>query len=75
MAALTVLTSWNDFLWPLIVITSQDRMTIPTELSFFQGTPGQVAAAHGANVMSLLPMLLSFIGAQRYFVNPWPAPA
>ena len=33
LAALTVLTSWNDFLWPLIVITSQDQMTIPLGLS------------------------------------------
>ena len=37
LAALTVLTSWNDFLWPLIVITSQDQMTVPLGLSYFQG--------------------------------------
>lgn len=40
LAALTVLTSWNDFLWPLIVITSQDQMTIPLGLSYFQGATG-----------------------------------
>jgi multiple sugar transport system permease protein len=40
LAALTVLTSWNDFLWPLIVITSQDQMTIPLGLSYFQGHTG-----------------------------------
>ena len=70
LAALTVLTSWNDFLWPLIVITSQEQMTIPLGLSYFQGAHHvQWPLLMAANVMSLLPMLLVFIGAQRYFVQ------
>ena len=70
LAALTVLTSWNDFLWPLIVITSQDQMTIPLGLSYFQGAHFvRWPLLMAANVMSLLPMLLVFIGAQRYFVQ------
>ena len=70
LAALTVLTSWNDFLWPLIVITSQDQMTIPLGLSYFQGAHlVKWPLLMAANVMSLLPMLLVFIGAQRYFVQ------
>lgn len=70
LAALTVLTSWNDFLWPLIVITAQDQMTIPLGLSYFQGAHRvQWPLLMAANVMSLLPMLLVFIGAQRYFVQ------
>jgi multiple sugar transport system permease protein len=70
LAALTVLTSWNDFLWPLIVITSQDQMTIPLGLSYFQGAHRvKWPLLMAANVMSLLPMLLVFIGAQKYFVQ------
>ncbi|RDH76861.1 carbohydrate ABC transporter permease [Mycolicibacterium moriokaense] len=70
LAALTVLTSWNDFLWPLIVITSQDQMTIPLGLSYFQGAHHvQWPMLMAANVMSLLPMLLVFIGAQKFFVQ------
>jgi multiple sugar transport system permease protein len=70
LAALTVLTSWNDFLWPLIVITSQDQMTIPLGLSYFQGAHHvKWPLLMAANVMSLLPMLLVFIGAQRFFVQ------
>ena len=70
LAALTVLTSWNDFLWPLIVITAQDQMTIPLGLSYFQGAHHvKWPLLMAANVMSLLPMLLVFIGAQRYFVQ------
>jgi multiple sugar transport system permease protein len=70
LAALTILTSWNDFLWPLIVITSQDQMTIPLGLSYFQGAHRvKWPLLMAANVMSLLAMLLVFIGAQRYFVQ------
>jgi multiple sugar transport system permease protein len=70
LAALTVLTSWNDFLWPLIVITSQDQMTVPLGLSYFQGAHHvQWPLLMAANVMSLLPMLLVFVGAQKYFVQ------
>jgi multiple sugar transport system permease protein len=70
LAALTVLTSWNDFLWPLIVITSHDQMTIPLGLTYFQGAHFvKWPLLMAANVMSLLPMLLVFIGAQRYFVQ------
>ena len=48
LAALTILTSWNDFLWPLIVITNQDQMTVPLGLSYFQGAHfDQLAAADG----------------------------
>ena len=70
LAALTILTSWNDFLWPLIAVTSPDQMTVPLGLSYFQGahfTNWPLLMA--ANVMSILPMLLVFIVAQRFFVQ------
>jgi multiple sugar transport system permease protein len=70
LAALTILTSWNDFLWPLIVITSQDQMTVPLGLSYFQGShTTDWPLLMAGNVMSLLPMLLVFVVAQRYFVQ------
>jgi multiple sugar transport system permease protein len=70
LAALTILTSWNDFLWPLIVITSQDQMTVPLGLSYFQGAHStDWPLLMAGNVMSLLPMLLVFVVAQRYFVQ------
>jgi multiple sugar transport system permease protein len=70
LAALTILTSWNDFLWPLIVITSQDQMTVPLGLSYFQGSHStNWPLLMAGNVMSLLPMLVVFVVAQRYFVQ------
>lgn len=70
LAALTILTSWNDFLWPLIVVTSQDQMTVPLGLSYFQGAHStDWPLLMAGNVMSLLPMLIVFVVAQRYFVQ------
>jgi multiple sugar transport system permease protein len=70
LAALTFLDSWNSFLWPLIVINTQSHMTLPLGLTTFQGshdTQWQLLMA--GNVFSLLPMLLVFFAAQRYFVR------
>jgi multiple sugar transport system permease protein len=70
LAALTFLDSWNNFLWPLIVVTSQSHMTLPLGISTFQSAHQihwQLVMA--ANVISLIPMLLVFLVAQRYFVQ------
>ncbi len=37
LAALTFLDSWNNFLWPLIAVTSTNQMTLPLGLATFQG--------------------------------------
>ncbi len=70
LAALTFLDSWNSFLWPLIVVTAQDQMTLPVGLTTFQGAHNtQWGLLMAANVLSLLPMLVVFFAAQRYFVR------
>jgi multiple sugar transport system permease protein len=70
LAALTFLDSWNNFLWPLIVVTSENHMTLPLGLNTFQSAHQihwQLLMA--ANTISLIPMLLVFLVAQRYFVQ------
>jgi multiple sugar transport system permease protein len=70
LAALTFLDSWNSFLWPLIVINSQSHMTLPLGLTTFQSAHDtQWHLLMAGNVFSLLPMLLVFFAAQRYFVR------
>ena len=70
LAALTFLDSWNNFLWPLIAITSTDQMTLPLGLATFQGAHStEWPLLMAGNVMSLLPMLAIFFLAQRYFVR------
>lgn len=70
LAMFAFLGSWNDFLWPLIVITSTDQSTVQLGLASFQGahvTKWNLLMA--GNVMALAPMLIVFVGAQRWFVR------
>src|SRR5262245_32906267 len=70
LAVVTFLDTWNSFLWPLIVINSQNHMTLPLGLMTFQGAHDtQLQLLMAGNVFSLLPMLLVFFIAQRYFVR------
>ncbi len=70
LAALTFLDSWNNFLWPLIAITSNNQMTLPLGLATFQSQHStEWTLLMAGNVMSLAPMLLIFVFAQRYFVR------
>lgn len=70
LAVLTFLDSWNSFLWPLIVVNSEPHMTLPLGLTTFQGSHNtQWSLLMAANVLSLLPMLVVFFAAQRYFVR------
>lgn len=68
----TFLTSWNDFLWPLIIISSLDNKTIPLGLVAFQSrmamkTPWELIMA--AATFSVLPILIAFIFGQKYYVR------
>jgi multiple sugar transport system permease protein len=70
LAALTFLDSWNNFLWPLIAITSTNQMTLPLGLATFQGAHAtEWTLLMAGNVMSLIPMLIVFFLAQRYFIR------
>jgi len=70
LAALTFLDSWNNFLWPLIAVTSNTKMTLPLGLATFQGAHAtEWTLLMAGNVMSLVPMLLIFFAAQRYFIR------
>jgi multiple sugar transport system permease protein len=70
LAALTFLDSWNNFLWPLIAVTTSDKMTLPLGLATFQGAHStEWTLLMAGNVMSLVPMLVIFFAAQRYFIR------
>jgi multiple sugar transport system permease protein len=70
LAALTFLDSWNNFLWPLIAITSTNQMTLPLGLATFQGAHStDWTLLMAGNVMSLAPMMVIFFLAQRYFIR------
>ncbi len=70
LAVFTFLGSWNDFLWPFVVINTPERMTLPVGLSFLsQNHSTQWPQLMAGSTMSLIPVVLVFLLAQRYFVE------
>lgn len=70
LAALTFLLMWNDLLWPLIAITSDEMMTLPLGLTTFQGQHTQdFAAVMAGNVITVTPVLIAFMLAQKTFIQ------
>jgi multiple sugar transport system permease protein len=66
----TFIREWNSFLWPLIVTTSPDMRTLSVGLSLFTGQYGtEWNLLMAAATVTLLPTLLIFAFAQRYFVE------
>ena len=70
LAIFTILWSWNDLIWPLVVNDSPDKMTLSAGLASLQGQhmtnyPVVMAGA----VLATWPMLLMFIVLQRYFIE------
>lgn len=70
LAVFAAMGAWNDFLWPLIVLKDPDKMTLPVGLSLLQGryTNDWNMIMAGA-VISVIPIILAFLVAQRTFVN------
>ena len=70
LAVLAAMANWNDFLWPLFVTNDADLMTLPVGLSLLQGehTTDWNLMMAGA-VISVGPIILVFLLAQRTFVN------
>jgi multiple sugar transport system permease protein len=70
LAALMFLWTWNDFLWPLIVVNTQAHYTLQLGLAAFQGahTTSWTLLMAG-NVMSMIPLLIVFFAAQKYFIR------
>ncbi|NDZ79982.1 carbohydrate ABC transporter permease [Streptomyces sp. SID10853] len=70
VAVLTFLSTWNDLTWPLIAINHDTHYTLQLGLTTFQGQHHtQWAAVMAGNVITVLPVLLAFLAAQKTFVQ------
>jgi len=66
-----VLAKWNDFFTPLIYLQKIDQMTVAVGLSYFKGQQMVTdwGALMAASLVSLIPVLIIFVIAQRYLVE------
>jgi multiple sugar transport system permease protein len=71
LGILTFLGSWNSFLWPLVVATSDTMYTLPVAIALF--ATGQqetnIALLMAGSVVVIVPVLIVFIALQRYFTQ------
>jgi multiple sugar transport system permease protein len=70
LAVMTFQGTWNDFLWPLIMINSEAKRTLQVGLSYLispNATDWPILMA--GSVLTLLPIIILFFIAQKYFVQ------
>lgn len=70
LAIFAFMYSWNNYLWPLIIINSKELMTLPLGLSKLTGrwaTEWNILMA--GNTISFIPIFIVYVFAQKYFIK------
>jgi multiple sugar transport system permease protein len=70
LAVFTLLGTWNDFMWPLIVLTDEELHTLPVALASLSREHVQDNELMMAgSVLTTLPVLVVFLALQRYYLE------
>ena len=73
VALVTIVTEWNDYIWPLIITSEASRMTLPVGLTALNNSEGNTGAGWGilmaGTVLVIAPVLLVFAMLQRHIVS------
>ncbi|MDQ2929796.1 MAG: carbohydrate ABC transporter permease [Gemmatimonadota bacterium] len=70
LAIWTFLTTWNDFMWPLIVLSDERRYTLPVALASLVGEHVQdTELMMAGSVLTVLPVVIVFLVLQRYYIQ------
>ena len=70
LATFTFMGAWNDFMWPLIVLTDQDHYTLPVALAALSREHiMDVELMMAGAVVTVLPVLVLFLALQRYYIQ------
>lgn len=68
LSVTTFMESWNDYLWPLLMLTDRNKMTLPIALSTLNG---QYATEYNVlmagSLISMVPIIIIYIVAQKQF--------
>ncbi len=69
---ITFMTSWNDVLWPIIVIRDEELMTLPQLVTLFTvggKSLGQIGPKLASATFLAMPILIAYIIFQRHFIQ------
>ena len=70
LGMLTFMFNWNAYLWPLIVLTEQDKRTLPIILNWYSTQhSNQIQLTMAASVLVIIPILIVFLAMQRWIVK------
>jgi multiple sugar transport system permease protein len=70
LGVLAFLATWNDFLWPLIVISTDGKMTLPLMLNHLMGQYGtDWTRLLPATVVALVPVVIVYLVGQRFITR------
>lgn len=72
LAIFTFITTWNSFMWPLIVTNSETLRTLPLGLADFKGSFREVTdwgALTAYSVICSIPVIVVFLLGRKYFIN------
>ncbi len=70
LGVFTFLAAWNDFMWPLIVLTDQSKYTLPVAIANLSGEHVQdIELMMAGAVVTVAPALALFLVLQRYYVR------
>lgn len=72
VAILTFMTSWNEVLWPLMVVRERSLMTMPQLVALFTvggEAESQLGAVLAAATLLSFPVILAYAFFQRYFIE------
>lgn len=70
LGIMTFQSGWNSFMWPMIVLNSKEMMTVQVGLAAFQYQYNtQYGPLMAGTVISVIPTLLLFIFAQKYYIQ------
>jgi multiple sugar transport system permease protein len=70
LGVFTFLAAWNDFMWPLIVLSDDARYTLPVALANLAGEHVQDTELMMAGaVVTVLPVFVAFLFLQRYYIE------
>jgi multiple sugar transport system permease protein len=73
MMIFTAIGEWNNFLWPLIITTSQDMATLPVALANLRnsgaGNVGTQGIIMGASLITSIPTIALYFATQKHFIR------
>jgi multiple sugar transport system permease protein len=71
VAIFTFMGSWNEVLWPLLVVREQEMMTLPQLLTVFAlgGGAGSLGVSLAAAMVLVIPVAVAYAFLQRYFIE------